>query len=137
MPRQARFDAPGALHHVMGRGIDTVKIFKSKVDRSDFLARLGDLCAKGSIIVYAWAFMPNHFHLLIRTGSQPLSYSMRRLLTGYVVNFDRRHRRYGHLFQNRYKSNICEDDPYLELTRYIHLNTVRANIVKNLAELNR
>jgi putative transposase len=63
---------------------------------------------------------------------------MRRLLTGYVVNFNRRHKRYGHLFQNRYKSIICEDDPYLlELTRYIHLNPLRANMVDNLTELNR
>jgi len=80
--------------------------------------------------------MSNH-HLLIRTARQPLSHNMRKLLTGYVVNFNRRHKRYGHLFQNRYKSIICEDDPYLlELTRYIHLNPLRANMVKNLEELN-
>jgi hypothetical protein len=61
---------------------------------------------------------------------------MRRLLTGYVVNFNLRHKRYGHLFQNRYKSIICEDDPYLlELTRYIHLNPLRAGIVGSLEEL--
>jgi putative transposase len=58
---------------------------------------------------------------------------MRKLLTGYVVNFNRKHRRYGHLFQNRYKSIICEEDPYLlELTRYIHLNPLRAGIVKDI-----
>ena len=80
--------------------------------------------------------MSNHFHLLIRTGNQPLSNSMRKLLTGYVVNYNRRHKRYGHLFQNRYKSIVCEDDPYLlELTRYIHLNPLRAGIVKNLEQL--
>jgi putative transposase len=61
---------------------------------------------------------------------------MRKLLTGYVVNFNRRHRRYGHLFQNRGKSIVCEEDPYLqELTRYIHLNPLRAGIVKNMDEL--
>lgn len=61
---------------------------------------------------------------------------MRKLLTGYVVNFNLRHRRYGHLFQNRYKSIVCEEDPYLlELTRYIHLNPLRAGIVKGLREL--
>jgi putative transposase len=103
MPRQTRLDAPGALHHVMGRGIDGEKIFNSKVDRNDFLSRLADLCEKGDMIVYAWALMPNHFHLLIRTARRPLSHNMRKLLTGYVVNFNRRHKRYGHLFQNRYK----------------------------------
>jgi hypothetical protein len=82
--------------------------------------------------------MPNHFHLLVRTGTRPLSQSMKRLLTGYVVNFNRRHKRYGHLFQNRYKSIICEEDPYLlELTRYIHLNPVRGGLVPRLRDLRR
>jgi len=122
----------------MGRGIDRTRIFKKKADREDFLSRLTELSQDGAWIVYAWALMSNHFHLLVRTGSQPLSRSMRKLLTGYVVNFNRRHQRYGHLFQNRYKSIICEDDPYLlELTRYIHLNPLRAGIVEDLPGLNR
>jgi putative transposase len=80
--------------------------------------------------------MPNHFHLLVRTAEQPLPRSMKKLLTGYVVNFNRRHMRHGHLFQNRYKSIVCEDDPYLlELTRYIHLNPVRGGVVRGLAAL--
>ncbi len=138
MPRQPRLDAPGILYHVMGRGIDRTKIFKVKADRVDFLDRLADLCREGALIIYAWALLPNHFHLLARTGRQPLSKSMRKLLTGYVVNFNRRHQRYGHLFQNRYKSIICEDDPYLlELTRYIHLNPIRAEIVNTIEQLNR
>lgn len=137
MPRQPRLDAPGALHHVMGRGIDRTKIYRNKADRSDFVNRLADLCRQEALIVYAWTLMPNHFHLLLRTGKQPLSQSMRKLLTGYVVNFNRRHKRYGHLFQNRYKSIICEDDPYLlELTRYMHLNPLRAGIVDSLDNLN-
>ena len=138
MTRQPRLDAPGALHHVIGRGIDGITIFNKRKDREDFLERLADLCRADALSVYAWALMSNHFHLLLRTGNQPLSKSMRKLLTGYVVNYNRRHTRYGHLFQNRYKSILCEDDPYLlELTRYIHLNPLRANIVKNLGELNR
>jgi putative transposase len=136
MPRQPRLDAPGALHHVIGRGIDGIKIFRNRKDREDFLERLADLSRADALRVYAWALMGNHFHLLLRTGNQPLSNSMRRLLTGYVVNYNRRHKRYGHLFQNRYKSIICEDDPYLlELTRYIHLNPLRARIVMSLKEL--
>jgi hypothetical protein len=82
--------------------------------------------------------MPNHFHLLARTGRYPLFQGMRKLLTGYVVNYNRRHKRFGHLFQNRYKSIICEEDPYLlELTRYIHLNPLRGGLVKGLADLRR
>jgi len=121
----------------MGRGIEKMMIFRSKYDREDFISRVEELCSKGAWIVYAWALLSNHFHILIRTGNESLSKNMRRLLTGYVVNFNRRHKRYGHLFQNRYKSIICEDDPYLlELTRYIHLNPVRAGIVENLEALN-
>lgn len=88
--------------------------------------------------MYAWALMPSHFHLLVCTGTRPLSQSMKQLLTGYVVNFNRRHKRYGHLFQNRYKSIICEEDPYLlELTRYIHLNPLRGGLVQGLRDLRR
>ncbi len=136
MPRQPRLDAPGALHHLIGRGIEGTRIFRNVKDRKDFLDRLSALCRKGSLRVYAWALLPNHFHLLAQTGRQGISQSMRRLLTGYVVNFNRRHGRYGHLFQNRYQSILCEEDPYLwELTRYIHLNPLRAGIVNSLEEL--
>ena len=136
MPRQARLDAPGALHHVMGRGIERTKIFQTDTDRTDFVNRLAALCQKGHLRVYAWALMPNHFHLLLRTGTRPLAQSLKRLLTGYVVNFNRRHKRAGHLFQNRYKSILCEEDPYLlELTRYIHLNPLRGGLVQGLQAL--
>jgi len=136
MPRQPRLDAPGALYHAMGRGIERGNIFRTDRDREDFVKRLADLSVTRELIVYAWSLMPNHFHLLLRTGRQSISKSMRKLLTGYVVNFNLRHKRHGHLFQNRYKSIICEDDPYLlELTRYIHLNPLRAGIVRSLEEL--
>jgi putative transposase len=137
MPRQPRLDAPGALHHVMGRGIERTNIFRIDRDRDDFLNRLANQCMDGNLIVYAWCLLSNHFHLLVRTGRQPIFRSMKKLLTGYVVNFNLRHKRTGHLFQNRYKSIICEEDPYLlELTRYIHLNPVRAGMVGGVKELN-
>ena len=100
MPRQPRLDAPGALHHVKGRGIDGVKIFINWKDREDFLERLADLCGAGALSVYAWALIGNYFHMLVRTGNQALSNSMRKLFTGCVANYNRRHKRYGHLFQN-------------------------------------
>jgi len=137
MPRQPRLDAPWALHHVMGRGIERTNIFRIDRDRDDFLNRLGNQCMDGNLIVYAWCLLSNHFHLLVRTGRQPIFRSMKKLLTGYVVNFNLRHKRTGHLFQNRYKSIICEEDPYLlELTRYIHLNPLRAGMVGEVKELN-
>jgi putative transposase len=136
MPRYARLDAPGTLHHVMGRGIEGTKIFRTDFDRKDFIERLAELCREGYFRVYAWALMPNHFHLLIKTKDYPLSSGMRKILTGYVINFNRRHKRFGHLFQNRYKSIVCEEDPYLlELTRYIHLNPLRKGLVRGMEEL--
>lgn len=138
MPRSARLDAPGVLHHVMGRGIERRRIFLSDEDRNDFLSRLGFLAEEDCLKVYAWALLPNHFHLLCKTGKIPLARSMRRLLTGYVVSFNHRHNRNGHLFQNRYKSIVCQEDSYLmELVRYIHLNLIRSGMVKGLGELNR
>ena len=138
MPRQPRLDAPGTLHHVMGRGIETSKIFRTRKDREDFVDRLAELCRSGRWAVFAWALMPNHFHLLVRTGKEPLARSMRRLMTGYAINFNLRHKRRGHLFQNRYKSIVCQEDLYLlELTRYIHLNPLRAGVVPDLEALGR
>jgi REP element-mobilizing transposase RayT len=119
MPRQPRLDAPGVLHHVMARGIERRKIFLDNSDRNEFVNRLAVIAERGDFIVYAWSLMPNHFHLLVRTGKAPLSRNMRSLLSGYAGYFNRRHKRHGHLFQNRFKSIVCEDDPYLlELTRY-------------------
>jgi putative transposase len=136
MPRAARLDAPGVLHHVIIRGIERRKIFRTDTDREDFIERLAVLCPATETICYAWAFMSNHAHFLFRTGTVPLSKLMRRLLTGYVVGFNRRHRRIGQLFQNRYKSIICQEETYLrELVRYIHLNPLRAGIVQCLDEL--
>ena len=88
--------------------------------------------------LYAWAVLPNHAHLLLRSGAQGLPRFMRRLLTGYAVAYNRRHRRHGHLFQNRYKSIVVEEDPYFrELVRYIHLNPLRARLVADLPHLDR
>jgi len=136
MPRQSRIDAPGALHHVIIRGIERGVIFRDHKDRDAFLDRLGGILLESSTPCYAWSLMSNHAHFLFRTGKIPVARVMRRLLTGYAVTFNRRHGRHGHLFQNRYKSILCEEDAYLqELVRYIHLNPLRAGIVKELGEL--
>ena len=138
MPRQARLDAPGLLQHVMARGIERREIFKDDQDRKSFLERLAVILEETQTQCYAWALIPNHFHLLLRTSLTPLSKVMRRLMTGYAVTFNKRHKRSGHLFQNRYKSIVCEEDSYLlELIRYIHLNPLRAGLVKDLKELDK
>ena len=137
MPRLARLDAPGVLHHIMIRGIERRKIFLTEKDYEDFLERLAMLLPAMKTACYAWVLMPNHAHFLFRTGTVPLARLMRRLLTGYAVSFNRRHQRHGHLLQNRYKSIICQEEAYLqELVRYIHLNPVRAGIAVDVGELN-
>ncbi len=136
MPRKARIDAPGAVHHVIGRGINRQEIFSDKKDYLKFLERFGDLLVETKTSCYAWALIPNHFHLLLKTGNQSISNVMKRLLTGYAINYNRRHGRAGHLFQNRYKSILCQEDTYLlELVRYIHLNPLRAKLVPNYERL--
>jgi putative transposase len=136
MARQARIDAPGALHHIIIRGIERKAIFRDDRDRERFLERLGSVLVETSTPCYAWVLMKNHAHLLLRTGLVPVATVMRRLLTGYAQDFNRRHRRHGQLFQNRYKSILCEEDPYLlELVRYIHLNPLRAKVVESLEAL--
>ena len=113
MPRQARLDAPGTLHHVMLRGIERRAIVTDDADRHEFVRRLG-------------------------TSAIGLPRLMRRFLTGYAQAYNRRHQRHGHLFQNRYKSIVCEENRYfVELLRYIHLNPLRAGLVGTLSDLER
>ena len=138
MPRAARLDAPGAVQHIIIRGIERRNIFRDDQDREEFLARLARLLPATQTACYAWALLPNHAHFLVRPSSVPLATLMRRLLTGYAVRFNRRHRRHGYLFQNRYKSIVCQEDRYFqELVRYIHLNPLRARLVSNVAALAR
>jgi len=136
MPRQARLDVPSALHHIIVRGINRTVIFKDDQDKVRFLDRLSQNISEGHCFIYAWVLMHNHIHLLFRSGSQGISAVMRKLLTWYAQYYNRRHRRTGHLFDNRYKSILCDEDAYLlVLVRYIHLNPVRANIITTIKAL--
>lgn len=137
MPRQPRLDVPGTLHHVMIRGIERRNIFRNRKDRKDFLDRLSYLVPETQTACYAWSFMSNHAHFLFRSGPLGIADLMKRLLTGYVISFNRRYGRSGQLFYNRYKSIICDEEAYFrELVRYIHLNPIRAGIVSTIEELN-
>ena len=138
MPRRARLDIAGALHHIMVRGGNRSPIFLDDEDRARFLKRLGEKVTEGKCDVYAWVLMANHVHLLFKTGEQGISTVMRRVLTWYAQYFNRRHHRTGHLFENRYKSILCEEKTYLlSLVRYIHLNPVRGKITATLDDLDR
>jgi putative transposase len=136
MPRTARIDILDVLQHVIVRGIERRDIFQGDNDRRLFLERLSKLLVETGTDCLAWALMSNHFHLLLCPRVTTLSIFMRRLLTGYAIVFNLQHKRSGHLFQNRYKSIACQEDAYLlELVRYIHLNPLRAGLVKTIDEL--
>ncbi len=136
MPRQPRLDVPGVLQHVIARGIERGEIFRDDEDRQRFVTRFSSLLVETDTHCLAWALVPNHFHLLLRPTQSTLASFMRRLMTGYAVTFNLRHGRSGHVFQNRYKSFVCEEEEYLlALVRYVGLNPLRAGLVKSLEEL--
>ena len=136
MPRGSRVDAPGAVHHVMGRGLEGRPIFIARADCYGFRGQLDDVLTESGAQCLAWALMTNHYHLILRTGTVRVSRIMARTLTSHGLGFNRRHGRRGYVFQDRYKSVLCEDDEYLlQLVRYVHLNPLRAVLVKDVIEL--
>ncbi|WP_248635322.1 transposase [Desulfatibacillum aliphaticivorans] len=136
MPRQSRLDAPGLLHHVMIRGIERKPIFVDDQDRDALVDRLALILPETQTVCYAWVFMDNHAHFLFRSPPGGISHVMRRLMTGYAGYFNRRYFRHGPLFQNRFKSVLCQENAYFkELVRYIHLNPLRAGAASDLKEL--
>lgn len=138
MARKLRVDAPGALHHVVARGIDRGRIFAEPAGYRRFVRRLGEVLKEGGAQCLAWTLMPNHIHLVVRTGRIPLSRLMQKLLVGHAVSYNKARGRTGHVFEGRYKSILCEEEPYLlELVRYVHLNPVRARICDGLRGLAR
>jgi putative transposase len=131
MPRHPRVHAPGVLYHVMARGNNGQKVFYGAGDYEAFLEQLLVVKGRYPFYLYAYVLMPNHFHLLLEVQESPTARIMQSLLTGYVRRFNRTHRHKGHLFQGRYKAILCDRDSYLmELVRYIHLNPLRAKMVK-------
>lgn len=136
MPRQARIDVPGLAYHVMSRGIERREIFVDDEDRAAFMERISACLKRSGAKCLAWCLMPNHFHMLVLRGGGPLSEMMHRAMTGYARNFNARHDRVGHVFQNRYKSIVCSLESYLlEVVPYIHLNPLRAGLVEGLGGL--
>jgi REP element-mobilizing transposase RayT len=120
----------------MVRGINKANILDDEQDKRRFLERLGDTVTNGHCAVCAWVLMSNHVHILLKSGKDGISSVMRKLLTWYAQYYNRRHERTGHLFENRYKSILCDEDNYLlALVRYIHLNPIRAGIVNSIEEL--
>ncbi len=125
---------PGCVYHVTARGNERRPIFRETRDREDYLARLATYRERFGFALLAFCLMDNHVHLAVERGETPLSTIMHALQSSYSQSFNRRHARVGHLFQGRYRAFLVQTDLYLAaLLRYIHLNPVRAGIVRRAA----
>jgi REP element-mobilizing transposase RayT len=132
MPRSARQKSATGIYHTMLRGIDKRTIFEIEQDYLKFLSYIEMAREKKEFDVYAYCLMPNHIHLLVKTEEEEIGRFMSHLTVGYAQYFNYRLARTGHLFQNRFKSEVVEDDAYfLTLVRYIHHNPRKAGIVKD------
>lgn len=135
MGRPLRIEFPGAHYHVTSRGNEQKDVFKSQKDREQFLSYLESAVFRYGAVIHAYCLMGNHYHLLLETPSGNLSQIMQHINGAYTNYFNVKQKRYGHLFQGRYKAILIEADEYAEeLSRYIHLNPVRAGMVSRPEE---
>ena len=131
MPRRKRIDTPGAWHHVMNRGADQANIFFEDEDCEKFLEEVADAVASFGVEVHAFSLTPNHFHLLVRSPNANLSAFMKQISGKFTQRRNRRTGGKGPVFRGRYRSQLLTDNQYLRhLVGYIHLNPVRAGLVK-------
>ena len=131
MSRPLRITYPDAFYHITSRGNEQKAVFKNKRDRTKFLEYLESASERYSAVIHAYCMMDNHYHLLLETPSGNLSQIMRHINGAYTIYFNVKRDRSGHLFQGRYKAILVDRDEYAkELSRYIHLNPVRAKIVE-------
>jgi REP element-mobilizing transposase RayT len=131
MARPVRIEYPGAFYHITSRGNERKNIFKDDKDRERFLVYLETAVSRYKVVIHLYCLMSNHYHLLLSTPEGNLSQIIRHINGGYTTYFNKRHNRAGHLFQGRYKAILVDADAYAgELSRYIHLNPVRAGIAK-------
>lgn len=136
MPTKKRISVPGAIAHIMARGIEGKDIFKDVEDRRYLLNQLAVSIDKTGYLCYGWAMMSNHYHLIVRCSERPLEELMRAMNSRYAKYFNAKYQRRGYLFQDRFKSIITQDQRYLEeLIRYVHLNPIRAGICASLEDL--
>ena len=131
MARPLRIEYAGAFYHIISRGNEKGKIFASDFDRERFLDYLKKIVVRYQLKIHTYCLMNNHYHLLLETERPNISKVMHDLNSSYTAYFNARYKRAGHLFQGRYKSILVQADKYLHsLSKYIHLNPVRASITK-------
>ena len=132
MARPYRLQIENGLYHITSRGNERRQIYLDDSDYKKFLEYVGKAKEKYKVYLYAYVLMSNHYHLLIETTQENLSHLMHYLNGSYTSYFNWKHKRHGHLFQGRYKSILVDKETYfMELTRYIHLNPVKAKMVED------
>ncbi len=135
MTRPLRVEFPGAFYHVTSRGNERKAVFQSTRDREKFLSYLESAHDRYGAVIHVYCLMENHYHLLLETPRGNLSQILHHINGAYTTYFNIKRRRSGHLFQGRFKGILVERDAYCEeLSRYIHLNPVRAGLVKSPSE---
>lgn len=136
MPQMIRFQFPGSFYHIMARGIEGHNLFNDDEDHYEFLKRLGKSLLNSGYRCITWNLMDNHYHLFLLSSEKPLCSLMRPLNSGYARWFNKKNKRHGYLFQGPFKSLLCQNSHHLsELIRYIHLNPLRANLIRSYADL--
>lgn len=135
MPREAREKSPTGIYHIIMRGINRQSIFEDEEDRHQLIARFAHYKAISCYRLFAYCLMDNHVHMLLEEQKEPIAMIIKRISSSYVLWFNRKHGRCGHLFQERFKSEIVDTDSYfLTVLRYIHQNPLKVNIVKDVSE---
>lgn len=129
MARPLRIEYPGAFYHVYSRGLERREIFRDQKDYEKFLRILSEIQKKSSFLCHSYCLMPNHYHLYLETPGIGLSKIMQEISGRYTQSYNRRYKRVGPLFQGRYKAKLIDRDSYsMQLSRYIHLNPVKAKL---------
>jgi REP element-mobilizing transposase RayT len=134
MARPVRIEYPGAVYHVLCRGNNRQAVFRDDHDRKRYLEKLCFYCEEKGVLLLCYCLLTNHVHLVLETPQGNLSKMMQAFQTSYTVYFNKRHRRTGHVFEQRYKAFVVDQDNYLlEVSRYVHLNPVAAGLVRRAA----
>ncbi|HEY8500916.1 MAG TPA: transposase [Clostridia bacterium] len=135
MPRQARKKSSCGIYHIMLRGINKQNLFEDNEDRQRFIDTIGYFKAISGYSLYGYCLMDNHVHLLIKETSESISMGIKRISSSFVYWYNQKYNRCGHLFQERYKSEVVENERYfLTVLRYIHQNPIKAGITKDMEQ---
>ena len=132
MPRVRRLTYPGGFYHIYNRGLNKEQVFCKASDFEKLLQKLSDVLTEGDWVVYAYCLMPNHFHFLVEEKRMTIAKLMGRIFTSYGVYFNKKYKRQGPVFADRFKSKLIQKDNYfMQVSRYIHLNPIEARLVND------